>query len=395
MNKSSRIDPYLNIIKYFLTCTGQWPYQLPKERIIYRIVSQGICILIFVPGLIALYDVRHDYATFSDCIPPLFSAFLSFCYAICYSLNITKIKSLTDTMKLEWQSVENCETEMEIVERSAQRGKYLITLFAIYSYISLFIYVMSPLLPQVLNLILPLNESRAKIAAFHVNYVFIENDDYYYLIYLHVMISAFIILTNIIGIDFIVLTTVQHACGMFQLLGYRLANVIDKNYKVNNSDIIEENKINQRMVRCIQLYNGILEFTENIELSFSNMFLIIFGINMVMITFQGVQIVLNLNNATVLIRFGTFFLGQIVHLFYNSIPGQMLIDESSKVSQYCYDCNWTEMSTKSQKLLLFILLRTSHECKISAGKIYTISMENYSSFLKTSFSYLSVLSSLN
>ncbi|XP_051156847.1 uncharacterized protein LOC127278930 isoform X5 [Leptopilina boulardi] len=354
--------------------------------------------------------------------------FLSFCYAICYSLNITKIKSLTDTMKLEWQSVENCETEMEIVERSAQRGKYLITLFAIYSYISLFIYVMSPLLPQVLNLILPLNESRAKIAAFHVNYVFIENDDYYYLIYLHVMISAFIILTNIIGIDFIVLTTVQHACGMFQLLGYRLANVIDKNYKVNNSDIIEENKINQRMVRCIQLYNGILEFTENIELSFSNMFLIIFGINMVMITFQGVQIVLNLNNATVLIRFGTFFLGQIVHLFYNSIPGQMLIDESSKVSQYCYDCNWTEMSTKSQKLLLFILLRTSHECKISAGKIYTISMENYSSssviaeaalgiigfqklvtlfmstagggrcalkFLKTSFSYLSVLSSLN
>ncbi|XP_051172779.1 odorant receptor 9a-like [Leptopilina boulardi] len=394
MNKSSRIDPYLNIIKYFLTLIGQWPYQLPKEKIIYRIVGQGICTLILVPGLIALYDVRHDSATFFDCIPPLFTVFLSFSYAICYSLNITKIKSLTETMKRDWLSLEDCETELEIIERSAQRGKYLIRLFAIYSYTSTAIYVMSPMLPQVLDLILPLNESRARIFVFRVNYVFIENDDYYYLIYLHSILAAFITLTNIVAVDFIFLTTAQHACGMFQLLGYRLANVVDKNYKVNKCDIIEDNKINQRMVRCIQLYNGILEFTENIELSFSNMFLLIFGINMLIISFQGVQIVLNLNNTPILIRFGTFFLGQIIHLFYNTIPGQMLIDESSKVSQYCYECNWTEMSIKSQKLLLFILLRASRECKVSAGKIYTISMENYSSVLKTSFSYLSVLSSV-
>ncbi|XP_043464746.1 uncharacterized protein LOC122500086 [Leptopilina heterotoma] len=78
-------------------------------------------------------------------------------------------------------------------------------------------------------------------------------------------------------------------------------------------------------------------------------------------------------------RFGSFFMAQIIHLYFNTIPGQLLIDESSKVSQYCYDSNWTNMSTKSKKLLLFMLLRTSRECKVSAGKVYVISMENYTS----------------
>ncbi|XP_043464725.1 odorant receptor 9a-like [Leptopilina heterotoma] len=112
-----------------------------------------------------------------------------------------------------------------------------------------------------------------------------------------------------------------------------------------------------------------------------------------MISFQGLQIVLNLNNIALLLRLVAFFVSQIIHLYFNTIPGQALIDESSKVSEYCYKSNWTNMKTNSQKLLLFMLLRASRECKVSAGKLYIISMENFSAVIKTSFSYLSVLTS--
>ncbi|XP_043464697.1 odorant receptor 9a-like [Leptopilina heterotoma] len=392
MNKSKGIDDYLRVNKYILSFVGQWPYQLPRERIFFRLLCHGICTLIIIPGLIALYDVRHESTVFVECIPPLFAVFASYCYAVSYSLNMSRIKYLTESMKRDWETYKSCKSELEIIEKSAQHGKTLILTFMIYSYVSTTVYVMSPLLPQILDVILPLNESRERAYVFHVNYVFMENDNHYNFIFIHAITSAYLTLTNIIAIDFIFLATVQHACGMFQLLGYRLSKVADKNY-ICNRNMIEDDKVNKRMVSCIKLYNKILKFTDNIELSFSTMFFIIIGINMLMISFQGVQIVLNLNNTQILMRFGSFFMGQIIHLYFNTIPGQLLIDESSKVSQYCYDSNWTNMTTKSQKLLLFMLLRASRECKVSAGKVYVISMENYSSVIKTSFSYLSVLSS--
>ncbi|XP_043464704.1 odorant receptor 49b-like [Leptopilina heterotoma] len=392
MVKSSGLDNYLNVNKFFLSIIGQWPYQLPAERILIRVLSHGLCTFILIPGLIALYDVRNESTIFVECIPPLFAVFLSYCYATFCSLNLSKIKFLTDSMKRDWDSIKSCKSELEIIEKTTQQGKNLTIIFIFYSYVSTLVYVMTPLLPQILDIILPLNESRERTYVFHVNYVFIENDNYYNFIYLHSVLAAFITLTNIVAVDFIFLASVQHACGIFQLLGYRLSNISDKNC-VSKRGSIEERNINKRMVSCIELYNNILKFTDNIELSFSSMFFCIIGINMLMISFQGVQIVLNLDNPQILMRFGAFFMGQIIHLYFNSIPGQLLIDESSKVSQYCYDTNWTNMTIKSRKLLLFMLLRATRECKVSAGKVYVISTKNFSAVIKTSFSYLSVLSS--
>ncbi|XP_051172857.1 uncharacterized protein LOC127289122 isoform X2 [Leptopilina boulardi] len=331
MQKSKGIDHYLKIVKFFLSLVGQWPYQLPRYRIFCRTIGLGISTIILFPGFMAMYEVRNESTTFVECIPPIFAVFASYCYAICYSLNIKKIESLTECMKSDWELIKGCKTELEIIERSAQKGKTYITVFAIYSYVSSSVYVMSPLLPQLLDLISPLNESRARLFVFHVDYVFIDKEEYYYFIYIHAMLAAYITLTNIISIDFLFLSTVQHACGMFQLLGYRLAHVVDKNYKIIEHDVIKDQKVNKKMIKCIQLYNDILKFTEMIEFCFSNMFLFIIGINMLMISFQGVQIVLNLNNTQILMRFGSFFMGQIIHLYFNTIPGQMLIDESSKL----------------------------------------------------------------
>lgn len=78
---------------------------------------------------------------------------------------------------------------------------------------------MTPLLPQLLDKVLPLNESREKSFPFNVNYVFLDNDENYTFVYIHSVLAAYITIANIIAIDFIFIATVQHACGMFRLLG--------------------------------------------------------------------------------------------------------------------------------------------------------------------------------
>lgn len=51
MNNSKGIDYYLKVNKYFLSFVGQWPYQLPRERIFFRLLCHGLCTLILIPGV--------------------------------------------------------------------------------------------------------------------------------------------------------------------------------------------------------------------------------------------------------------------------------------------------------------------------------------------------------
>lgn len=106
-----------------------------------------------------------------------------------------------------------------MVEKLYLKTNTIFLSISVYSYVSTAIYVMTPLLPQILDIIIPLNESRERPYVFHVNYVFIENDNYYSLIYLHSVLAAFITLTNIVAVDFIFLASAQHASGIFQVLG--------------------------------------------------------------------------------------------------------------------------------------------------------------------------------
>lgn len=43
------LEYYLKVNKYFLSIVGQWPYQLPSQRIFVRTLCHGICILIYIP----------------------------------------------------------------------------------------------------------------------------------------------------------------------------------------------------------------------------------------------------------------------------------------------------------------------------------------------------------
>ncbi|XP_011065512.1 PREDICTED: uncharacterized protein LOC105152776 [Acromyrmex echinatior] len=59
-----------------------------------------------------------------------------------------------------------------------------------------------------------------------------------------------------------------------------------------------------------------------------------------------------------------------------------------------YSCNWYEISTRSKDLLRFTLLRATKPCQIKAGKLFIMSMENFSSVVQTSLSYFMLLISL-
>lgn len=82
----------------------------------------------------------------------------------------------------------------------------------------MFIYLDIPIVPQFLDLILPLNESRPKNAVFNTEYYLDEENNFYW-IFIHGYIATVVNIAIIVGVDSMLMISIQHACGIFAILG--------------------------------------------------------------------------------------------------------------------------------------------------------------------------------
>ncbi|KAL0111605.1 hypothetical protein PUN28_013061 [Cardiocondyla obscurior] len=87
-------------------------------------------------------------------------------------------------------------------------------------------------------------------------------------------------------------------------------------------------------------------------------------------------------------------MGQLLHIYSLSSTSQRLLDHSTEMQEVIYNCNWYKISLRSRHLLQFTLMRTTKPCQIEAGKMFVMSMENFSSILKVSVSYFTMITSL-
>ncbi|XP_044019858.1 uncharacterized protein LOC122860212 [Aphidius gifuensis] len=81
--------------------------------------------------------------------------------------------------------------------------------------------------------------------------------------------------------------------------------------------------------------------------------------NILLISLTGFETIMKMDQTDQAMRFAAFTFGQMVHLLFNSLPGQELVDHSTSVFNLAYDCQWESLSIKSKKKILFILMRSA------------------------------------
>ncbi|XP_011500441.1 PREDICTED: uncharacterized protein LOC105364249 [Ceratosolen solmsi marchali] len=69
----------------------------------------------------------------------------------------------------------------------------------------------------------------------------------------------------------------------------------------------------------------------------------------------------------------------------------IIVMHSIDVGHATYQCSWYQMETSEIKSLMLILYRSQKPFQISAGKFFIFSLNTFTSLMKTSASYLSVL----
>ncbi|XP_044010424.1 odorant receptor 9a-like [Aphidius gifuensis] len=212
-----------------------------------------------------------------------------------------------------------------------------------------------PLVPLIFNIFVSQNNSiqRQHLYA-QYEYVF-DSDKNYYPVLIHSYIGSFAFINAVVAIDAMITMYIEHACALFSIIGY---------------------------VKLLDNANSISYFFQ-------------LGIDIICLSFTGFQIATKIDNSPdAAMRFAAYSTSLLVVLYFLSYPGQQLIDHSLKICHNIYKANWYCTSLRTRKLLIFMAMRSSIPCQITAGKLYVMDITSFKLVVKTSISYVMVLLSV-
>ncbi|XP_044599206.1 uncharacterized protein LOC123275263 [Cotesia glomerata] len=147
-------------------------------------------------------------------------------------------------------------------------------------------------------------------------------------------------------------------------------------------------------VHCLFFNFLQMRFAELLEECYAMSFGVLVGLNLPMISLTGFQIITQSNTVQQILKGLTFIAGQMLHLFFDCYMSQKLNDSSSQIAQSIANVNWYKQSIRSQKLLVVMTVRSQVPCKLTAGKVMDLSIENFAKMLKTAGSYFTMLLSM-
>ncbi|XP_071569016.1 odorant receptor 13a-like [Temnothorax nylanderi] len=147
----------------------------------------------------------------------------------------------------------------------------------------------------------------------------------------------------------------------------------------------------------VERHNRIISFSENIEELFSFIALMQVVWNTLVICCLGFIIILSIHNETgvfALVKTVIAYFSIIMEVFFICFAGEYLGLKGNLIARATYETPWYNLPSNQSKIIIFILLRSQKRLAITAGKMMDMSFETFTSIMKASVSYISVLNAM-
>ncbi|XP_035720592.1 uncharacterized protein LOC118440936 [Vespa mandarinia] len=377
------------INKRMLSLLGQWPYQSIRTkyvRLVILLLLLGTQMLAKVAATIISFRDRN--VVLNDMAPLIADS-----TAVIRLINVTvkkeKMKILLNRMQTDYALF--ADDEMKIMMEYAENGRKFSIVYIGVFFVSMLQFMIPPLKSIILS---NMNGSSERPLIHHVEY-FVDSQRYYYLIILHSYAVIFICVFTIATMDTMFVVFVQHACGLFTAIGYQLRHIVDNNILLINLNPSKSNdKFYTNISKCIHRHQEAIQFANLLDKYYSTSFFLVSGISMIGMSITGLQAILNINKPKQFFQQMCVCYTTLIHVLFECVNGQRLIDHSSQMHEYLINTEWYRTSLRTRKGICFMLLRSQKSCTITAAKMFNISIETFTSIVRTSISYFTVLRSI-
>ncbi|KAK9309153.1 hypothetical protein QLX08_001110 [Tetragonisca angustula] len=184
---------------------------------------------------------------------------------------------------------------------------------------------------------------------------------------------------------------VLHLCGQLTVLRLALEDL------ANSTKCTNYTRFHEQLGIIVNRHNQLFRFAVIVEDCFNLTLLVQTIICTTMFCLTGYRMITSVDQeqADVPIVGMIFFIIHVIytmlHLFIYCYVGEMLLGQSTGISESAYDCNWYDLPSKNAVSLIIVICRARISFQITAGKFSPFSLELFNAILKTSAGYLSVL----
>ncbi|XP_039311363.1 uncharacterized protein LOC120359103 isoform X2 [Solenopsis invicta] len=352
MYKTRAQERYNQVYRIILKSLGIWPYQQTCFVRLQQMFNTGVLVLfILAQSLVFItnqYDINLLLKIFSFLFPNLFATV----NYVGFIVMADNLKILLDQIQNDWNLLKD-KLEIDIIKKYACNMRLFAISVIVFCYLVMLSCGIFESIPLILDIILPLNESRP-IKLMAMTEYFIDQEKYIYYLMLHESLTGYIGMLSLCGIGVILVMVCMHSCALFKIARYLdFVNSIFATYFV------------------ILIIIGVSSFSINL--------------------FQLFQYIRYSNDIRITIISLVITMFHLTYMFTLNYPGQEMINQGLYFFKACYNNLWYVAPLHIQKLLLFIMQRGSIDTTFVIGKIYVGSFEGFATLMSTAISYFTVI----
>ncbi|XP_029673534.1 uncharacterized protein LOC115241747 [Formica exsecta] len=370
-------ERYYKINQVILKTLGLWPYQQSYLTQIHKVLFAGILLTFILAQLLVFITTQYNINLFLKILSIVFPTLFGTIKYGLFIIQADSIKQLMEQIRNDWRLLQN-KLEIDIIEKYAYNSRLFTVTVMAFTLLGASFCGILQLLPVILDIITPLNESRLCQLIVITEY-FVNQEKYIYALLLHELIAAFIVIIAIFGTAATIMMYILHACALFKVASYRIENAIEKSV-LEISGPRREYLLHHRIVHAIVIHRRAIEFTEFLTSTFmvSYAILIIVGISSLSFNlFQFLQLATLTNNNSEASIFAVFIVTHLIYLFFANYAGQEITDHGIKLFKATYNGLWYAAPLHTQKLLLFIMRKGTINVTIGCGSIFIASLEGF------------------
>ncbi|XP_014483816.1 PREDICTED: odorant receptor 82a-like [Dinoponera quadriceps] len=188
-------------------------------------------------------------------------------------------------------------------------------------------------------------------------------------------------------INSLIVTLVLHVSGQIDILRQELSMIHYDSSQPRESIVADVRLLIVRHQRIITL-------SDNIDELYSSIALMQFMSNTLVICCIGFTIIGSLAEigaAMMLMKTIIFYIAVTLEAFIFCFSGEYLSAKSKSIGDAVYESLWYKMTPAECRILLFVILRSQKRLTITAGNVMDLSLEGFTTVMKASASYMSVL----
>ncbi|XP_043788207.1 uncharacterized protein LOC122712548 [Apis laboriosa] len=384
-------DKQYYIYRTILKIVGLWPY----DKSVYVWIQRTCLLLYFLIGIIFQIIVLlkseitlHNYVVTLSATFPLLLFFLRYIY---YITIFPYAKTLFDNISAEENLLQD-SIEIQIRTKYLDISNHIVHIFCCVSFAFIAATIIFLVNPVILDLIMPLNESRTH---FNVSFLFGDQSAY---------IKIFLILNFMLILSFGLLSIMStelslnifsyYICRRFNIVSYRIRKIIEDLSMPNLTKIDLKLTDIHRVVdihcHAIEYINSATNNTAAQYLMAIIVCILSFSVNL----YRLYNAIITMDNRIEVFGCILIVTYHLMIAFYNNHYGQLIIDSNLGIFNELFASTWYRIPLKAQKLLLFMILRSSMDCELCLSGLFTPSYAGFTSMMSSSFSYCAVIYSI-